>query len=127
LVLSLHDRYLNRQYQGDLSYALVPEDLFYNECSAEQKKELAKHVQSMSWKSFTSTVTYTAWRDIPTTYLHCENDRAIPIAIQEALISATGGAFKTERCDADHSPFQSKPELAARFIRRVAGEQIEEV
>jgi hypothetical protein len=78
----------------------------------------------MSWKAFTSKVTYTAWRDIPSTYLQCENDQAIVIGMQERMVSAAGGAFKTFKCGADHSPFQSEPELTARVIRRAAGEGV---
>ena len=108
--------------EGDLCFFTDMENWLYNECSAEQTAELKKQLQSFAMKSFLCPVTHTAWRDIPSVYLLCENDKSIPLRAQEAFVNAAG-CFEVERCDADHSPFRSRPEITAKLIRRAAGEK----
>lgn len=66
-----------------------------------------------------------AWMEIPTSYLLCEDDQAIPLAAQEAMtrmVKEKGGEVQTERTSAGHSPFLSRPDETAQWIRMVAGE-----
>lgn len=114
---------------GDLCFADVDEakSWFYDECTPEQRDDLASKLQSQAWKAFMSKVTYTAWRHIPGVYLMTEKDQAIPIQWQEAMLAGLEGhKFEVERCDADHTPFVSRPEFTARVIRRAAGEDLKE-
>ena len=73
-----------------------------------------------------SPCTYAAWRDVPSTYLYCLQDAAIPIEIQKAMVegTASGTGIKTETVDASHSPFLSKPDEVTAAIRRAAGEVV---
>lgn len=71
-----------------------------------------------------SKMTYPAWKDVPSTYLICEKDNAIPVERQEAMSSQKGGKFTVVRCEEGHSPFLSRPELVARVIRKAAGETV---
>jgi hypothetical protein len=66
-----------------------------------------------------------AWKTIPSSYLICEDDRAIPVFIQEAMVKAcqdAGASMETERVFSSHSPFLSKPDETVGFLRRAAGE-----
>lgn len=68
-----------------------------------------------------------AWRTIPSTYLICDDDRAIPNFVQEAMVKAcqdSGAPMVTERIFTGHSPFLVKPDEAAAFVRRAAGENV---
>lgn len=70
-----------------------------------------------------SKVTYPAYKHIPSTYLLCEKDNAIPLAAQEGMLAGTDVKFDVERCAAGHSPFLSMPEFVAEVVRRAAGEE----
>jgi hypothetical protein len=66
-----------------------------------------------------------AWRTIPSSYLICEDDRAIPVFVQEAMVKACqeGGAqMQVQRIFCFHSPFLSQPDATVEFLRRAAGE-----
>lgn len=113
--------------EGDLCYA-KPENAaswFYNECDADTQTALVPRLKSLAWKVFWSKVEHTAWREIPGVYLITEKDRAIPVALQEAMLDAAKGhRFDVERRHTDHSPFVSRPEVTAEVIRRAAGEAV---
>lgn len=66
-----------------------------------------------------------AWKKIPTSYLICENDKPIPLELQESMIATVkkeGGDIVTERLFVSHSPHLAMPEKVAGFLRRAAGE-----
>ena len=72
-------------------------------------------------------MTYPAWRHIPTAYLVCEKDNAIPPKSQDFMIERArykGCKILVERCQAGHSPFLSVPETVVEVIRQVAGEDM---
>lgn len=77
--------------------------------------------------AFRSPATAASWKNIPTSYLLCEKDMAIPAAGQEAMtdaVKATGAEIEVTRIDAGHSPFLSKPDETVAWLRRVAGEKV---
>ncbi|KAI4737441.1 alpha/beta-hydrolase [Aureobasidium sp. EXF-12298] len=61
-----------------------------------------------------------AWREIPTAYIMCEDDRALPIGPQEQMINAVkaeGVHVETTSLKSSHSPFLSMPAETAKVIR----------
>ncbi|THW30027.1 hypothetical protein D6D22_10726 [Aureobasidium pullulans] len=65
---------------------------------------------------------------IPVSYLICEDDRAVPLIMQNAAVEALrekGVHMFAEVAKSGHSPFLKMPEETARFIRKAAGEDIE--
>lgn len=69
--------------------------------------------------------TYTAYREIPSTYILTENDHALPPTTQERMIAQGGeGAFEVVRCQEGHSPHLSNPGFIVDCIRRAAGEKL---
>ncbi|KAK8085734.1 hypothetical protein PG997_007005 [Apiospora hydei] len=58
---------------------------------------------------------------IPKTYVICELDRALPVALQEKLVESMPG-FRTERIRAGHSPFVGKAKECADLIAKIAEE-----
>lgn len=61
-----------------------------------------------------------AWREIPTAYIICEDDRALPIGPQEQMINAVkaeGVDVETTSLKSSHSPFLSMPGETAKAIR----------
>lgn len=66
--------------------------------------------------------TYTAYREIPSTYILTENDRALLPTVQERMISQGGeGGFEVIRCQEGHSPQLSNPGFIVDCIRRACG------
>ncbi|KAL8831699.1 MAG: hypothetical protein Q9191_000709 [Dirinaria sp. TL-2023a] len=62
------------------------------------------------------TVSYCAWKEIPSVYLVCEGDQAIPSPIQIQLAESAGS--KIETCAAGHMSQVSMPEKVAEVIER---------
>lgn len=74
--------------------------------------------------TFEAKAKFAAWRKIPSAYLVCENDRALPATAQDAMIDAAreqGGVIDVERIPSAHSPYIGCPELVAAFIDRAVG------
>jgi pimeloyl-ACP methyl ester carboxylesterase len=91
-----------------------PAEVFYNTCSPEVAKRAVAQLRTQSISSFMQPITKAAWKSIPSTYIICERDQAIPLFAQEAMSQR---ASKVVRIDSDHSPFLSKPaELAALIL-----------
>ena len=55
-----------------------PADVFYNDLPEAEQKAAVKKLLPFSYQCFHSEVTYAAWRDVPSTYLYCKQDAAIP-------------------------------------------------
>jgi pimeloyl-ACP methyl ester carboxylesterase len=103
-----------------------PDKVFYNDCSPSQVESAVASLRPHSYQCFLSHCTYAAWKEIPSTYLYCLRDAAIPLAVQRMMVEETakGVEMKTETVDASHSPFISQPAELAAAIRRAAGEDI---
>lgn len=77
--------------------------------------------------SFATKVSYAAWKNIPVSYLVCEDDQALLVQGQDGMIEIVRGKgveVEVTRLKASHSPFLSMPDETAKWIRGVAGEKI---
>ncbi|KAJ5537739.1 hypothetical protein N7494_007218 [Penicillium frequentans] len=103
-----------------------PDKVFYNDCDDVQVEHAVASLRPHSYQSFHSVCTYAAWKHIPSTYLYCLQDAAIPLAVQKMMVEGTAKGFGmgTETVDASHSPFISQPDELTSAIRRAAGESI---
>lgn len=99
-------------------------DIFYNRCDLADIDEALTHLGSFPAGPLTVPVTYTAYREIPSTYIVCENDNALPLSMQERMIAQGEGVFHVERCQEGHSPFLSNPEFVVECLRKAAGEDV---
>ncbi|KAA8641981.1 hypothetical protein EYZ11_004253 [Aspergillus tanneri] len=98
--------------------------VFYNRCDPADVEEALDMLGSFPSGPLTVPATYTAYREIPSTYIVCENDNALPLPFQERMIAQGGGVFHVERCQEGHSPFLSNPEFVVQCIQRAAGEDV---
>lgn len=103
-------------------HASTPEKIFYNDLDEKTAAKWVSALKPFSYKTFSSKVTYAGWRDVPSTYLFCEKDQAIPLEAQKGMVQGSGVNFDSETLDASHSPFLSMPEKVAEAVRRSAGE-----
>lgn len=96
-----------------------PGAIFYNACPPELAAEAAGRLQPQSISSFEQPVRAVGWRDVPTTYVICDQDAAIPVFAQEQMSQRAGDL---RRLDADHSPFLMLPDEVVALIAEIASE-----
>lgn len=101
----------------------TPEDVFYNGLSHEQIADAMNDLKPHSYQVMHSPLTYEGWRHVPTTYLYCSQDAAIPPHIQKLMVEETakGVDIRTETCEAGHSPMINRAEDVAAAIKRSLG------
>jgi hypothetical protein len=73
-----------------------------------------------SARSFSERVTKVGWRTIPSTYIVCEQDQALPPQEQEKLAAR---ANAVHRLKSSHSPFLSMPAELAALLANIALEK----
>ncbi|KAH7392808.1 Alpha/beta hydrolase fold-1 [Pyrenochaeta sp. MPI-SDFR-AT-0127] len=100
-------------------------NIFYNDLSESEQKHWQSQLQTHALATFYAKSTGAGWRNIPTDYLVCEDDLAIPAAAQEGMVKAVkeaGADIEITRIKAGHSPFLSKPDETVAWIQKVAGD-----
>lgn len=90
-------------------------DLFFNDCDAETVAWAVANCRAM--RGGGEPLTVTAWRDIPSTFVVCEQDLAILPPLQRAM---SAHATDVVTLDASHSPFASQPSAVADLLERLA-------
>ncbi len=96
----------------------APRKAFYGECSeADAAWATARLVPDPSVGHTTPVrTTKERWGRVPRAYVECVRDRAIPVALQRRMYTASP-CMKVLSIDTDHSPFLSRPdELAAHLL-----------
>jgi hypothetical protein len=93
-----------------------PQEIFYNATPPEVAAAAAARLRPMPRAAFEQPLRAAAWRSVPSTYVICERDNAIPVFAQEAMAAR---ASTTQRLDTDHSPFLTRPEAVVDVIRSV--------
>ena len=101
--------------------------MFYHDLPAPIAESWASKLLRHSCVTFFVAAKSAAWRTIPSTYLVCEDDRAIKVFVQDAMVKMcqdSGAPMVTERIFTSHSPFLAKPNEVVAFVRRAAGENV---
>ncbi|WP_437813925.1 alpha/beta hydrolase [Sorangium sp. So ce1078] len=96
---------------------LLPEgarDVFYNDCTDEVAAAAVAALLPQARASFTQPLSAAAWQELPSTYVICERDNAVPVFAQEAM---SRRARRVRRLDASHSPFLSRPDDVVALVR----------
>jgi pimeloyl-ACP methyl ester carboxylesterase len=96
-----------------------PEQVFYDDCPADLTRAAVDRLGLQSRAAFEQPLTRAAWREVPSTYVVCEADRALPLVAQEQMAQR---ADDVVRLPDGHSPFLSSPAELARVLRRIAEE-----
>jgi pimeloyl-ACP methyl ester carboxylesterase len=92
-----------------------PRHVFYNDCPPEVAERAAAAILPHSRASVTQELSTAAWQTVPSTYVICEQDNAIPPAAQEMM---SGRAGTVLRLDSSHSPFLSRPDDVTAIIQK---------
>ena len=91
---------------GRVTYAESSRSRFYNECPDDVAAEAVSRLRPMAAPPGKLEISET-WRDIATSYVVCNRDRAIPPEAQRAM---SRNAQHVIEIEADHSPFLSNPQ-----------------
>ncbi|ORY19061.1 catalytic protein [Clohesyomyces aquaticus] len=88
--------------------------LIYNDLPADEAALWESRMIPQSFAVKTTDITRTAYEYIPSTYLVCEKDNAVPFQAQEMLATKIGA--HVERCDSGHSPMLSQTDMLVEKI-----------
>jgi hypothetical protein len=89
-------------------------DVFYADVDPDIAQEAVARLVVASHSSQTGPVFEAAWHTIPSTYIICMADNAIPPFAQEAMAQR---AKRVRRLNSSHSPFLSMPAELATLLR----------
>ena len=94
------------------------EEVLYGDCSPEVAADAAARLTRQSVAAIATPQTAAAWQSLPSTYLICDEDRAVPPPVQEAMAARAG---TVRRVPASHSPFFSRPDDVAEVVLQALG------
>jgi pimeloyl-ACP methyl ester carboxylesterase len=89
-------------------------DVFYGDVAPELAAEAVARLVPASYSSQTASGSKAAWHEIPSTYVICTADNALPASAQEAMARQ---AANVHRLPSSHSPFLSMPAELAAILR----------
>ncbi|MFF9011883.1 alpha/beta fold hydrolase [Streptomyces sp. NPDC014870] len=98
----------------------VPDDpvpLFYGDVPVGVAEEAVSRLVPQSSRSAGDVLTAAGWRTVPSTYIVCEDDQAVPARTQEVMAARSA---TVHRIATSHSPFLSKPVELAALLARIA-------
>jgi pimeloyl-ACP methyl ester carboxylesterase len=94
---------------GAGTFGVRPEllvDTFLQDCDADVRAQAPTHLTRQSVQVTGQPVGAAAWRDVPSTYLVCTQDRGTPAGLQREFARRAG---RVVEFDAGHHPFLSRP------------------
>ena len=100
-----------------------PKHVFYADCPPEVAERAAAALVPQNKEVFRQELRSAAWKTVPSTYVICERDNAIPPALQELMAQRAG---TVSRMDASHSPFLSRPGEVTAIIQETLAAVIAE-
>ena len=90
----------------------------YGDCPPDVAAAAAARLTPQSVAAIATPQTAAAWEALPSTYVVCEQDRAVPPPVQEAMAARAGTVV---RLPASHSPFLSRPRDVADVVLGALG------
>ena len=88
--------------------------ILYNDLPTQEASLWASRLIPQSYAVQKTMTTRAAWRFIPSTYLVCENDQAVPADFQRMFAKMINAAVVNST--SGHSPMLSQPEMLAAKI-----------
>jgi pimeloyl-ACP methyl ester carboxylesterase len=106
--------------QPDGRIAVDPElsvEVFYHDCDPEDARGAAAQLRPMLMDGFPVLHGEPAWRTIPSTYIVCNNDKALHPRAQRVFANRASHQVDWEVA---HSPFVNRPEMAVEILAGLA-------
>jgi pimeloyl-ACP methyl ester carboxylesterase len=92
-------------------------DLFFHDCELAVAEAATARLRPQSRAAFGGIPRNVAWREKPSTYIVCTDDRAVPVGLQRASAARVDQVLEMPT---SHSPFLSRPEELARMLAELA-------
>ncbi|MGS2642464.1 alpha/beta fold hydrolase [Streptosporangium sp. LJ11] len=94
-----------------------PRTSLYGDLTDAEAEQAMSELVQQTVRSFAEKADAAAWRDIPSTYIVAEHDKAIPPALQEQMAAQ---ATEIRRITSAHCPLLSQPRRLAALIDEIA-------
>lgn len=105
--------------QGGKMDCQSPRELLFNDLPDKEAREQITMLSFQPSTGWNGRIQYAGWEEIPSAYMICTKDAAIPLAFQEQM-AAMAHCSPIEKCDAGHCPHVSQPDAVAAFLINVA-------
>ena len=92
-------------------------EFFFHDCTPEVAHFACARLRPMSMAAMLGVTRNVAWREKPSTYIVCTDDRALPVALQRSCSARTDDVLEMHT---SHSPFLSRPDDLARTFAAIA-------
>jgi pimeloyl-ACP methyl ester carboxylesterase len=86
----------------------VCRDHFFHDCPPELQQWAIDRLRPQAPKPLTEPSTLSVWPNVPSRYIACRNDRAVPLAWVQEVVPERLGSQPIEM-EGGHSPFLSRP------------------
>ncbi|OOF92058.1 hypothetical protein ASPCADRAFT_509554 [Aspergillus carbonarius ITEM 5010] len=106
--------------EGDYVHCTGSAEAGFHDIPSEDKELWESRLTHTSIAVFSGASTYEPWHDIPTAYIVCEEDRALPLPVQEQMALALN-TRSIYRLKSSHSPYLSMPDKLADILEELAG------
>lgn len=101
-----------------------PETNLFNDLSPEAANDYLDKLSYQPASGWDGRITYTGWKQIPSIYLICKNDRILSEAQQRDMAGMAGSEIR--ECEAGHMVQCSMPSLVAECVKAAAGEEVDQ-
>jgi pimeloyl-ACP methyl ester carboxylesterase len=88
--------------------------VFYGDCDPEISKWAQSKIRPQSAATMLEPVLHPSWRNVPSTYVVCANDMALPADVQRNVFAPR--ASEVIELQVSHSPFLSQPDAVADLL-----------
>ncbi|KUJ08693.1 alpha/beta-hydrolase [Mollisia scopiformis] len=100
---------------------LEPARRLYNDLPTAEQEHWVSLLRPHPEIASLTPLTNVGYKYVPSTYLFCENDQALPLEVQKSMVASVegevfGGKMGEVSCGAGHSPFLSMPEKVVEVI-----------
>ncbi|GKZ24458.1 hypothetical protein AbraIFM66951_010681 [Aspergillus brasiliensis] len=106
--------------EGDYVHCLGGADYGFHDIPSADKELWTSRLTHTSIAVFSGTSTFEPWHVIPTAYIICEEDRALPPPVQEQMAEMLN-TTSIYRLKSSHSPYLSMPDKVADILEELAG------
>jgi pimeloyl-ACP methyl ester carboxylesterase len=90
-------------------------EVFYGDADPATAATLVARLRPMTFDAAPAPTATPAWRAVPTTYVVCTGDRALPVPAQRTMAAR---ADEVVEWPTDHSPFVTRPGAIAELVAR---------
>ncbi|KAL4813974.1 Alpha/beta hydrolase fold-1 [Aspergillus spinulosporus] len=101
--------------EGDYVRCNAEAEIAMHDLAPEERQKWSSELVHTSRAVFSGTSTYEPWHRIPSSYILCEEDLALPLQLQEMMAAKLGTDLKY-RLKSSHSPFLSMPDSLADVL-----------